>query len=709
MDAPNGYNLLVDCADYGCNFAQSKSRSRRRKRYSFWQRLIQNFTAIQRIVFCSDSSTHRFILRVLVKSHPISFLLCFFAIGLLTNTLQAQENQDYSKSEKADAPAKKPPIQDFNITGFYRFYAQHRMLPNPYIVDQVAGLPISIQGRGILVGDDTQLPELTLNLSGRVSPRTSFGTDLVVWNQNNGNFDYYRNLLLGVNLYGNFQTDHGNVNIRMGGIHWHNMTAFTMRSFFGFNRFSLFERNPWDPQFKEMSMRYNEYYEKGEITQDARWANQAVHGFIMDVTELPWNLALNVVYGKTQNAGSAFIDAATVPNNNPSISFIQFHRNTVPNFVYAGRLIKKLDKHQFSLNTFNRRTFLDELTTLPLNNNVHTFDMNLKFDKLTVESEIGLAKYYDLPAGEMFTLKVRSDKKLTKIPLQLHVFRISPNAVNQNGEFVNTSVVDLPSAASGGAPVIGANGVLQQNGSAMLGISQMANNRQGVNINGDFKLGTLRGSLAMGIAKEIVNKNDELSVGYSINGLTMARFWRWGFPAGVGPYGRKSVLFRSVFQTVQLTDTDGDGKVVNDKFFNNIEFQLKEKFKLFGKTMHAFYVGSYNSAQSFFAPITVFTESAYIRHYSHQFETYYSITPQFLFNTYLGWERIIGNYSTRVNIETQRPLNQHNLGIGAGFDFMIAKNTGLYLRHRWFNYKDTSYPLDNFRGHETTIELKIFF
>ena len=636
-------------------------------------------------------------------------LLLALTLGGGVRILHAQMPDDRLFGENESEQKKKPPIQDFNISGFYRFYAQHRMLPNPYIITQDAGLVNTIQGRGILVGDDTQLPELTLNLSGKVNSKTSFGTDLVVWNQNNGNFDYYRNLLLGVNLYGNFQTKHGNVNIRMGGIHWHKMTAFTMRSFFGFNRFSLFERNPWDPQFKEMGMRYSEYYEKGEITQDARWANQAVQGFIMDVTELPWDLSLNLVYGKTQNAGSAFFDPALVANDNPSVSFIQFNRNTVPNFVYAGRLIKTIDKHAISLNTFNRKTFLDELTTQPLNNHVYTIDANLKFNNLSIESELGLAKYHNLPSGEMFTFKLRTDKKLTKIPLQFHVFRISPNAVNQNGEFVNTSVVDLPSAASGGAPIIGANGVLQQNGSAMLGISQMANNRQGLSLNGDFKIGSLRGSLAFGIAKEIENRNRELSIGYTVNGLTMARFWRWGFPSGVGPYGRKSVLFRSVFQTVTLTDLSAQGEVVNDKFFNNIEFQLKEKFKLFGRPLHAFYVGAYNSAQSFFAPITVFTEEAYIRHYSHQLEAYYSLTPEFLFNTYVGWERIIGNYSTRVNLETQRPLNQSNLGLGLGFDYMIAKNTGLYLRHRWFDFKDTSFPDDKFRGHETTLELKIFF
>ncbi|MEN9302446.1 MAG: hypothetical protein RL264_875 [Bacteroidota bacterium] len=604
---------------------------------------------------------------------------------------------------------KRAPLESFTINGVYRFYAQYRMLPNPYTINNVNGVPTNLKGRSILIGDDTQLPELTLNFNGRVNSQTSFGTDLVVWNQNNGQFNYYRNLQLGINLYGNFNTEIGNFSIKMGGIHWHNMTAFTMRSFFGFNRFSLFERNPWDPQFKFIDKRYSEYYDKGAITQDARWANQAVQGFIMDVTELPWNLSANLIYGKTQNAGSSFYTQTEVPENEPNQSFIQFYRNTVPNFVYGGRLIKTIDKHKLSLNTLNRRTFLDELTTTPIDQYVATFDADLTFKKIAIAGEVGLAKYMDLPVGEMITLKVKTDKVLTKIPLQFHVFRISPNAMNNNSEFINTSVTDLQSASSTGAVVIGSNGVLQQNGSAMVGITQMTNNRQGFSVNGDFKVGALKGALALGVSKEIEKINDEISVGYTINSLTMARFWRWGFPSNVGPYGRKSVLFRSVFQTVGLTDLDDDGKPLNDKNFSNMEFQLKYKLKLFGKQLYMFYVGAYNSVQPKFSPITVFTEKAYIRHYSHQLEAYFSLTPEFMLNFYSGWERIIGNYSTRVDLDSKRPLNQSNLGFGLGFDYMIAENTGLYFRHRWFNYSDRSFELDNFKGHESTLELKIFF
>ena len=83
-----------------------------------------------------------------------------------------------------------------------------------------------------MVGDASQLPELTLNIGGRPSSKTSFGTDLIVWNQNNGNFDYYRNLQLGINLYCNINLDHGDLNIKTGGIHWHEISPLTLGSFF---------------------------------------------------------------------------------------------------------------------------------------------------------------------------------------------------------------------------------------------------------------------------------------------------------------------------------------------------------------------------------------------------------------------------------------------------------------------------------------------
>ncbi|MEM7039545.1 MAG: hypothetical protein AAF570_21400, partial [Bacteroidota bacterium] len=316
-----------------------------------------------------------------------------------------------------DSTVKKFPLQGFNISGNYRFYAQHRMFTDPYAFDIVNADPVYLTNRSILVGDATQLPELTLNISGKPSAKTSFGTDIVVWNQNNGLFDYYRNLQLGINLYGNFSTEYGNFGVKAGGIHWHSMTPFTMKSFAGYNRYSVFERNPWDPQFNEIDRRYEDYFSRGAITQDVRWGSQAFQGFIISGSELPLGLQFEALYGKTQNAGAAFNTILIDPNDSTSNAFIRFFENTVPNNVYAGRLMRQFGKHRISLNTWNRRTYTDDLATQAVDNRIHTTDFDLDFGKVFVSGEIGVGHYKDvfkdLGRGEMASLKVRFDKSLT--------------------------------------------------------------------------------------------------------------------------------------------------------------------------------------------------------------------------------------------------------------------------------------------------------
>ena len=76
---------------------------------------------------------------------------------------------------------------------------------------------------------------------------------------------------------------------------------------------------------------------------------------------------------------------------------------------------------------------------------------------------------------------------------------------------------------------------------------------------------------------------------------------------------------------------------------------------------------------------------------------------------YTGWERIIGNYNTEVDIESDRPRNQEGIAFGLGLDYMMSKNTALYLRHRYFKFEDRNFALDKFAGHETTLEIKIIF
>ena len=628
----------------------------------------------------------------------------------------------FGQSDISDQEIKKAPLQGFSVSGNYRFFGQHRIFVDPYLSRNAINELETYDGRSILIGDATQLPELTLNISGSPAPGTSFGTDLVVWNQFTGerdpsstanSFTYYNGLQLGVNLYGSFSTEVANFNVRTGGIHWYSMTPFTMKAFAGYNRYSLFQRNPWDPQLKDIDGRYSEYYDRGAITQDGRWANQAFQGTIVDISDLPYGLSASLIYGSTQTAAASLDPAAQSVDTNYTSknSFIRFLNTTVPNYVYGGRVIKKIGKHSVSLNSFNQRSYLDIMATEPIDNHIATTEFLLPFKKVTLSGEFGIGKYMDLDMGEMATLKAMFSEKLTKIPLEIHLFRINKNVVNLNSEFVNTSVrtaspINDQTTANGFAPVT----ILQPTGSSMLGLGQMANNRQGININGDIKVKDLTLTIGNGISKEIENINNNVSFGHMVNGVSFSEIWRWqNWPGGVGPYGRKSNLFRGMYETVILTDLSDEGEVVNDKFFNTVETQLKYKFKLFNRDWYWFYLGSYSSVQTKFSPITVLNEDAYVRVYAHQLESYYAIHKKLVLASYLGWQRNIANYSTLVDLETQRPLNQRNWAVGGGIDYMMAKNTGLYLRHRWFTFEDTSFELDNFKAHESTVELKVYF
>jgi len=632
-------------------------------------------------------------MRILISLH-----ICLISIGAIAQEVKT---------------VKPAPLQGFYINGNYRFYAQHRIFNEPYISGYENNIPTTVKGRSVLIGDASQLPELTLNIGGRPNSKTSFGTDLVIWNQNTGDFDYYRNLQLGINLYGNFAAKYFDVSVKLGGIFWHEITPLTFGSFFGYNRYSIFERNPWDPQMRNTEDRYKSYLMDGSINQDTRWANQAIQGMLVDIN-LPKKFSVTVIYGKAQNTGTNFNIPDNDLNNQTSNVNIRFYDNTIPNIVYGGALRKKIKKHLVSLNNYSELSYSDELATKPIRNQISTIALNFKFSKIELDFEGGLGKYSNeynqdtLGFGEILSFKINTTKKLTLIPFKIHAYRISSKVVNNNSTFINTSVNQVQSAASGENQLVGSNGVLQQTGSGIIPMGQMANNRQGLNISTDIKIKLFTLTIGNSFAKEINKIGSQISFTH-LNGLTMSRFWRWSFPSNVGPYNKKSVLYRSVFETVNITGANNNGNLNFDKYFNTMEAQLKYKFNFLKKPWYVFYLGSFNSVQKKFSPITIFNETAYLRVYNHQFENYYQISTKLTLSQYLGVERILANYSTQLNLDSRRPINQKGIGLGLGIDYMIAKNTGLYLRHRYFKFKDTSFSLDKFAGHESTIEIKITF
>ena len=211
------------------------------------------------------------------------------------------------------------------------------------------------------------------------------------------------------------------------------------------------------------------------------------------------------------------------------------------------------------------------------------------------------------------------------------------------------------------------------------------------------------------MASEINALSSQLNYTHAFNALPLSRFWRWDFPSNVGPYGQLNKLYRSVFETLVLTDVDAQGVPLHKKQFNTLELNSKYSSVLFGKPLYLFYLGSFNSVQNHFSPLLVTSEKALLRTYDHQIESYWKIQNHLVWTNYISYERVVANYQTKTDTDSRRPKNQMGYALATGFDVQLSKSVGLYLRHRFMNYRDKSSAKDHYKGHETTIELKAFF
>jgi len=606
------------------------------------------------------------------------------------------------------------PNSTINVNGYYRFWATYQREQYAYPLTSAVGN--TVLPTNLFIGDDAQLPNLWLNVTGSAPGGARWGFDLRVFQFLNGQIsDSYGkqvadslrpnvryplggiplggNLgaMLGGTVYGDFRTKSGRWNTTIGGIQWVNISDLTMASFRGYNRFMLFERNPWDPMGTGINGRYKQYFEQGSIDQDQRWGNRAFQGMVIQGSELPGDIKVLGIIGKTELNGGF---------------------SGIPNFSYGGKLSMQISAdHSFSLNSINQQSYTDSLAKTPYGLNLHTIELSLKFGKFLIRSETGVGRYFSPQHHSGFEglgqLKLSGDFRKIKSRIELHAFHIGPNVVNNNGIYWNTSVAeyrvnDVPAGS------VGSSAVLQPFGSSMVRVGQMTNNRQGLNLNLETSLAALKISGGIGSSAEIKPVAGIITVGHPVNQFTRSRFWRWNFPAGVGPYSRYSDIYRDVYQTVNLSD-DSMGVVVHKKFFNSAEIQLKYSGKIGGKDFYLFSLFQANSASRQWSPITVTDMRAYVRQYSSEVELFAKMNQTIMLSAYIGFERTIGNYRTDISDETYRPLNQYGQGTGVGCDIELSRTTKLYLRHRWYSFRDESFLMDRFGGTETILELKVFF
>lgn len=619
-----------------------------------------------------------------MSNHIKNIMLLFAALFGMQQVGFAQEIRLKDSTNLTNQSGLFPKIlteamDKITVSGYYRFIGNYTDMKIQY--PEFSAAP----AKKVFIGDDSQIPQLMLQISGRPSARTTFATDLYLWTPLTGSeTDYVKGLNLGVNLIGSHSTKYGSFNVRTGGINWYSLSPLTFGTNTGYNRFSIFERNPWDPNTASVNQRYEKFFNDGALSQDVRWGQQAFQGIIIDGDKLPAGFSFAFMYGKTQFNGGSM---------------------NIPNASTGGKLKKSFGNNFVSLNSFTSQTYTDSLAVRTIKFEVHTVEFDLEKFGFNFKGEVGLGRYKSpinqSKWGEAINLKLKLPQKWTKIPIELHYFQISPLVINNNGVFWNTSVVEYNDAFNNNEN--GTQTTLIPFASSMLQIGQMTNNRRGLELNTEVNFKKLKISIGYNVSQEIDALTRKIAFSHPVNNLALSRFWRWGFPANVGPYGQLNKIYRGVYETVEISDS------AVAKSFNAIEINAKYKTKLFNRELFIYYLGSFSSVQRNLSYNPHFSKYAYFQTYYHQLEFYLSITKNFTWTNYFGYDRIIGNMSTRLDAITGKAKNQTGWSYSTGFDWYIAKNTGLYVRNRWMNNSDANFHLDKYSGMETTVELKIYF
>ncbi|MDB5257209.1 MAG: hypothetical protein JWM14_1904 [Chitinophagaceae bacterium] len=613
-------------------------------------------------------------------------------------TLFSVDKSDEGISNPVVQPLFKNYLNGLTVGGFYRGFFLNRNMSHGY-----PGTPDDV----IRVGDGQIDPVLMLYFSGNMTPNTSFGADISAASPffvyqgpgygRDGNSQPYITAV----LRGSFKTKLGTFNMKAGGIEFLTITPFTFGANVNFNRYSVFERRPWDPGAEgNVKTRYASYYYSGTINQDARFGTQAFKGYILNGFIPAINTNVDFFYGKTQQNGGYFRINQTRPSSN------------------MGARVKKNFKNgnYISLNTFNSYQHSDSVNhnKADVQWNIYTSEYFLNFKGFTLSGEFGAGRYMSPTVkenwSEAFTADLTIPKKVVGIPIALRYYQIGQYFTSNVANFNNTTIAQV---TQGNTSVLGINPF----GGSLENVGDMNNNRRGAAINlTSIKVWKFTFATGTQISEELQKLDVDTLLYYShrVNSLVWSRLPNY-FPVnvppgqGIGPDGRISVYYRGVSEKVRILDRNADGTPTSKRYFNSWDIQAKFKNKIFNRDFYMFYLGTFSSAQSSLSATPKFDDDAYIRTQFHELDVYYNITSDIVLALYGGLEYVKGNQYTDISTVTGKPRNQVGTAIGYGFDYSFSRSTTLYFRHRWFTFEDKGFPAEKFSGNEATVELKMFF
>ena len=593
------------------------------------------------------------------------------------------------------------PLKKLTIGGYYRFFGINRSLEQAFTVipgNPYANAPAFVLGTGDVYRDP---PLMLLNVSVQPTSKTYIGMDYALYHNFSGRpGESPMNLNLGINLTGSIQTDIGKFTAHMGGINWIELSGMVFSSFVGYQRFSIYERWPWEGN--EVSFdRASNYYNYGNISRDMRFGMQPFRGLMVDGQELPGNIELRLLYGTT-----------------PAQAFLT---NQIPSYTMGGRIRKKIGNHNLGAQFIDYRLYPDSIAKEEAGIQLHTLSYDGSIKDIKISTEFGRGRLYsevqEAGWGNAARLSIRTPEKYTFFPLEVEGFYVSPEFINYYGNFLsgNTNIVSSAAVNQSGSTLGGSGGISNFAGS-ITDVGQVSSNRKGFSLNAWFDLTkTTKLNIGNMSATEIRSLGNELAFGHKINALPFSRFSP--FTNNIGAYGNWTSYFRGFSQSMFITDTNALGLANSLLGFNMLQLQLKQFINTPFLPFYLLYVGSFGSAQEGFRFLPVTGNKALLRTHYHELDAIFKLSKHMSLVTTYGKEYIKGNNQLNRgdNVDgilgslANDPVNQEGTLFGLGIDYRISNNTYLYARKRWFNQQDKSFVKDQIKGTETTIELKVFF
>ena len=625
-----------------------------------------------------------------------------FILFLWAGTSYAQDTIPKQKSFSSNVLSFKNPSSSISFSGYYRFLG--------FVRNQKETFPNN-SGKTVLIssGDAYREPMFLLKLNGKTRDNIRFGADLMLNSLYKGpssDFTQALTLNLGLNLSTSINTKHGTFNFKSGGVSWYRQSRLTVWGNRSFNRISIYERRPQTPLNKTPIDRYSRYYNSGLIDQGVRYGSRAFQGIFFQGLKLPLNFSVKGVLGKSNFNRSVF-----ETNDNFTGSFQLKNTLSSSSRIAYNYLSSWANTDSIS---DNRRSYF-----------LHTLELDKKWNKIQFQMELGVGNYsdptYKAKKGEAILVNIKTAKS-TKVPLNLQLYRISPQFVNVTGNFLNTSVLEVFPNIEG----IGTT-VRTPYQSPMVGLGYPVNNRQGVSVNADVSLGKFKINGGVGVFAEIDTSNAALSYIHNVNSQTLSKIYL--FAQNWGPYNALNSTYRGVYENVNISDTTANGLANFKKFFNTIEFQVKYNNNFLGKNYYIFSLTRLNTCQKDLNILPNMGSEVLITQLSQEVDLSYEITEKAALVLTYGIEKVMGNKYTDIGdnpdstatnsfleslglenlFRYTNSRNQKNTLFGFGLDYKIGNDAMLFYRYNRYRYFDPNFIENHLKGWEMMLELKINF